>query len=64
MNSVNEITSTWSSGSTPVKVAMVIVGCLVLFVAFKVGHIVLKLLFGLAGLALLGVGVWWFFFRH
>jgi hypothetical protein len=63
MDSLNQITSSWSSSSTLVKVAMVAAGCLVLFVAFKVGHIILKLLFGLVGLALLGWAVWWFCFR-
>jgi hypothetical protein len=64
MDSINQITSSWSSSSTAIKVAVVVAGCLVLFVAFKVGHIILKMLFGLIGLALLGWAIWWFFFRH
>jgi hypothetical protein len=64
MNGISQITSGWSSDSGLARVVMVAAGCLVLFVAFKVGHFLLKILFGLAGLALLGGSIWWFFFRH
>lgn len=45
-------------------VAIVVAGGLVLFVAFKVGRFVLRLVVGLVALALLGGAWWWFFLRH
>jgi len=42
--------------SPAIKAAIVVVGCLVLFVLVKIGGVILKLFFGLAGIAL----VWWF----
>jgi hypothetical protein len=51
--------------SSPVaKVIVVIAGCLVVYAAFKVGSFILKIVFGLAGLALLGGAIWWFFLRQ
>ncbi|HTJ00389.1 MAG TPA: hypothetical protein VL527_16030 [Dongiaceae bacterium] len=41
--------------------AFVVIGCLVLYVAFKIGFVILKILLGLVGLALLGGALWWFF---
>jgi hypothetical protein len=64
VNSISQITSSWSSASDLAKVVMVLAGCLVLFVAFKVGGFILKILFGLAGLALLVGSFWWFFSRN
>jgi hypothetical protein len=46
-----------------IQAAIVAAGCLALYVAFKLGFVVLKILLGLAGLALLGGSIWWFFFR-
>jgi hypothetical protein len=46
--------------SPAVQVAVVVVGCLVLFVAFKIGFVILKIVLVLAGLALLGGATWWF----
>ena len=43
-----------------VQVAIVAVGCLLLYVAIKIGHVILEMLLGLAGLALLGGAIWWF----
>ena len=46
--------------SPAVEVALVVVGCLMLYVAFKIGFVILKITLGLAGLALLGGATWWF----
>ena len=46
--------------SPAVQVAVVVAGCLVLYVAFKLGFVILKIVLGLAGLALLGGASWWF----
>jgi uncharacterized membrane protein YGL010W len=46
--------------SPAVQVAVVVAGCLVLYVAFKIGFVILKIVLGLAGLALLGAACWWF----
>jgi hypothetical protein len=43
-----------------VQVAIVAAGCLLLYVAVKIGYAILKMLLGLAGLALLGGAIWWF----
>ncbi len=43
-----------------VQLAIVAAGCLLLYVAVKLGHVILKMLPGLAGLALLGGAIWWF----
>jgi hypothetical protein len=54
-----------TSESFPVaKVAMVVAGCLILFVAFKVGRFILKVLLGLVALAILGGALWWFLLKH
>ena len=45
--------------SPAVQVAVVVAGCLVLYVAFKLGFVILKIALGLAGLALLGGAGWW-----
>jgi len=50
-----------TSGSSPaVQVAVVVVGCLMLYVAFKIGIVILKIALGLVALALLGSATWWF----
>lgn len=43
-----------------VQLVVVAVGCLLLYVAVKVGYVVLKIVLGLAALALLGGAIWWF----
>jgi hypothetical protein len=51
------------SANTPspaVQVAVVVAGCLVLYVAFKIGFVILKILLDLAALALPGGAIWWF----
>jgi uncharacterized membrane protein YGL010W len=45
--------------SPAVQVAVVAAGCLVLYVAFKIGFVILKIVLGLASLALLGGTSWW-----
>ena len=45
---------------TSSSVAVVVAGCLVLYVAFKIGFVILKIVLGLAGLALLAGACWWF----
>jgi hypothetical protein len=53
-----------SNLSSPLaEAAIVAAGCVVLYVAFKLGYVMLKVLLGLAGLALLGGSIWWFFLR-
>jgi hypothetical protein len=47
--------------SPAVQVAVVVAGCLMLYVAFKLGFVILKIVLGLAGLALLAGASWWFF---
>jgi len=46
------------------KVAIALGGVVALFVAIKVGAVLMKLLFGLIGLALLGGAVCWFIGKH
>ena len=55
---------TISNLSPVLKIAIVLGGIIALFIAIKVGEIVMKLLFGLIGLALLGGAGWWFFLRQ
>jgi uncharacterized membrane protein YGL010W len=43
-----------------VQVVVVAVGCLLLYVAVKIGYVILKVVLGLAALALLGGAIWWF----
>ena len=50
--------------STAANVVLIVVGCLVLYVAFRVGHFLLKMLFGLLGVALLVTVFWWLFLKH
>ena len=50
---------TISEFSPALKAATVLGGVIVLFVAVKVGKVMIRLLFGLVGLALLGGVVWW-----
>jgi len=49
-----------SGSSSAVQVAVVVVGCLVFCVAFKIGIVILKIALGLVALALLGGVTWWF----
>jgi len=53
-----QITNNLSSPA--VQVAVVVAGCLVLYLAFKIGLVVLKVALGLVVLALLGGASWWF----
>ncbi len=46
--------------SSAVQVAVVLIGCLALYVAFKIGMVVLKIALGLVALVLLGGASWWF----
>ena len=39
-------------------------GVIALVVAIKVGQAIIRLLFGLIGLALPGGAVWWFLWKH
>jgi hypothetical protein len=55
---------TMSESSPALKVATVLGGIIALFVAIKIGQVMIKLLFGLIGLALFGGAVWWFLARH
>jgi hypothetical protein len=53
---IGQISANMSSPA--VQVAVVVAGCLVLYVAFKIGFVILKIVLGLAGLALLGGASW------
>jgi hypothetical protein len=55
---IGQITTSMSSPA--VQIAAVVAGCLVLYVAFKIGLVILKILLGLVALALLGGATWWF----
>jgi hypothetical protein len=46
------------------QVAIVLGGILALFVAIKLGQVLIRLLFGLVGLALIGGAIWWFLGKH
>jgi hypothetical protein len=35
-----------------------------LFLALKIGHFILKVVFGFIGLAAMAGAVWWFFLKH
>ena len=52
----NNLSPVWLAG-------IAAVGFLLLFVALKLGRMILRLALGLIGLALLGGAVWWFFLR-
>ena len=47
-----------------VKILIVVLCLLALYLAIKVGKLILKIVFCLVGLALLLVAVWWLLFRH
>jgi hypothetical protein len=46
------------------KVIVVLVALLALYLAVKIGHFLLKILFSMVGLLLLAGLVWWFWFKH
>jgi hypothetical protein len=50
--------------SPALKAAIVLSGVFALFIAMKVGQLMIRMLFGLIGLALLGGAAWWFLMRH
>ncbi|SPE62267.1 hypothetical protein SBV1_80017 [Verrucomicrobia bacterium] len=45
-------------------IVIVLAGVVALFLAIKVGHAILRLVFGLTCLAAIGVAVWWFFLKQ
>ena len=45
-------------------VVIVVVGVVALFLAIKIGHFILRLVFGLIGLAVIAGAVWWLFLKH
>jgi hypothetical protein len=45
-------------------IVVVVVGVLALLLAIKITRAILKLVFGLIGLAAIGGAVWWFFLKH
>jgi hypothetical protein len=49
--------------SSPMLV-IVVVGVVALFLAIKIGHAILRLVFGLIGLAAIVGAVWWLFLKH
>ena len=44
--------------------AIAVAGVVAIYAAIKIAHFILKLAFGLIGLALVAGAVWWFFLRH
>jgi hypothetical protein len=62
MNIIAQIATT--EFSPAMKAAVVLGGIIALVVAMKVGQVMIRLLFGLIGLALLGGAAWWFLVRH
>ena len=52
--------TTTSMSLAAVQVAIVVAGCLVFYVAFKIGLVILKIVLCLAGLVLLGGASWRF----
>ena len=40
------------------------IGLVALFLAVKGSHAILRLVFGLIGLAAIAAAVWWFFLKH
>jgi hypothetical protein len=55
---------TTSEFSPALKVATVLGGMVALFVAMRVGQVLIKILFGVIGLAILGGAAWWFLLKH
>jgi hypothetical protein len=45
-------------------IVIVGVGVLALFLALKIGHVILKAVFGLIGIAVIVGSVGWFFLKH
>jgi len=64
MDAIGQINSYWASASGVVRVAIIVAGCLVLFVALKLGGFIVKIVLGLLGLVLIGGAVCWFLTRH
>jgi hypothetical protein len=51
--------------SNPMLIIVVVsVVGVALFLAIKIGHAILRLVFGLIGLAAIAGAVWWFFLKH
>jgi hypothetical protein len=50
--------------SLALKAATVLGGIIALFIAIKFGQVLIRLLFGLIGLALLSGAVWWLLVSH
>jgi hypothetical protein len=62
MNILAQITP--SEFSPALKAVAVLGGMIALFIAIRVGQVMIRLLFGLIGLGLLGGAAWWFLVRH
>lgn len=57
---MNFLTQLTQSGLPPWAIAgLVVAGLVVLYVAFKLGKLVLRLLLGLLVLGLIGAAIWW-----
>jgi hypothetical protein len=50
--------------SSQPMLVIAIVGVVALLLAMKIGHAILRLVFGLIGLAAVAAAVWWFFLKH
>lgn len=49
---------------THLMLVIAVVGVVALFLAIKIGHFILRVVFCLIGLAAIVGAVWWFFLRH
>lgn len=47
--------------SSQPMLVIAVVGVVALLLAMKIGHAILRLLFGVIGLAAVGGAIWWFF---
>ena len=55
--------ATTGQQSPALLIAIGVAGMLVIYVALKIGHFLLRLFFGLIGLTLLATAVWWLCFK-
>ena len=62
MDMIEQIKTSVCSHSSMAVIA--VVGILALILAWKIVHLILRVMFVLLGLAAIGTAVWWFFLRH
>ena len=62
MDMIEQIRAGICSHSSMAVIA--VVGILALFLAVKIAHIIIRVIFILLGVAAIGCAVWWFFLRQ